>query len=253
LGIARHGRVAPSIPTLLQLPEEPQGITVPGVPAFEEIGVIGRENTAAAISTALALRQRLRAEVAIDGILANPQLLGDGPPGPPLLVQAPDPLVERPPLCLALVGQFPGRARRRWGWHRHGHRAVGSRHRCLVKGRIDRLKGVAMSVKHLVEGFGEVLQQVKAIGHLDGVGGALSGPIRIGSGPIPSEHADAGMGLQPEGEGLGLTIGQEGERPPPFEIDQPSPLGLALAIRPIVDTEHVRRGHIGEGQMTQQV
>jgi hypothetical protein len=122
-----------------------------------------------------------------------------------------------------------------------------------VEDLMDRLKGAAMSVKPLIEGFGEVLQQVKAIGHLDGVGGTLSGPLRIGSGPIPSDHADAGMGLQPEGAGLGLTIGPEGERPPPFEIDPHGPRGLALAIRPLVDTEHVRRGHIWEGQMTPQV
>ncbi len=109
-----------------------------------------------------------------------------------------------------------------------------------------------MSVKDLIEGFGEVLQQVKAIGDLDRVWGALPGPVRIGSGPIPGDHADARMGLEPEGEGLSLTIGQEGERPPPFEIDQHGPIGLALAIRPIVDTEDVGSGNTWEGQMTQQ-
>ena len=128
------------------------------------------------------------------------------------------------------------------GWHRHGHRAVRPRHRRLVEGRIDGLEGVAMGVKHLIEGFGEVLQQVKAIGDLDRVGGALPGPVRIGSGPIPGDHADAGMGLEPEGEGLGLPIGQEGQRSPPFEIDQHGPIGLALAIGPIVDAEHLGCG-----------
>ena len=34
LGIAGHGRVAPGIPTLLQFPEESQGVTVTCVPAF---------------------------------------------------------------------------------------------------------------------------------------------------------------------------------------------------------------------------
>jgi hypothetical protein len=45
---------------------------------------------------------------------------------------------------------------------------------------------------------------VKAVGHLDRVWGTLLGPVRIGSGPIAGDHADAGMGLEPEGEGLGL-------------------------------------------------
>ena len=106
LRLTGHGRVAPSIPTALKLPEEAQGVTVPRVPAFEEIRVRGREDTATALRAALALRPCRHAEVAIDGILANPQVLGHGPPGPPLLVEAPDLLMERPPLRLALVGQL---------------------------------------------------------------------------------------------------------------------------------------------------
>jgi hypothetical protein len=60
---------------------------------------------------------------------------------------------------------------------------------------MDSLKGVAMGIKDLVESFGEVLQQVKAIGDLDRRGGAWPGPVRVRSGPIPGDHADAGMGL----------------------------------------------------------
>ena len=89
LRLAGHGRVAPSIPTLLELPEEAPGVTVPRVPALQERWGIGHEETAAAVRTALALWSRRQPEVAIDGILANPQRLGNGPPGPPLLVEAP--------------------------------------------------------------------------------------------------------------------------------------------------------------------
>ena len=106
LRITGPGRVAPSLPTALKLPEEAPGVTVPRVPAFEARRVIGREETATAICAALALRPCRHAEVAIDGSLANPQVLGHGPPGPPLLVEAPDLLMERPPLRLALVGQL---------------------------------------------------------------------------------------------------------------------------------------------------
>jgi hypothetical protein len=52
-----------------------------------------------------------------------------------------------------------------------------------------------MCVEHLVEGFSEVLQQMKAIRDLERSGGTLSSPVRISSGPIPGDHADAGMGL----------------------------------------------------------
>jgi hypothetical protein len=106
--------------------------------------MIGCEETAAAIYTALALRQCRRAEVAIDGILANPQLLGHGPPGPPLLVKAPDPLMERPPLRLALLGQLLDHPGGRWRWHQDGHRIVEPRHRRPTEGLIDGREGVAM-------------------------------------------------------------------------------------------------------------
>ncbi len=52
-----------------------------------------------------------------------------------------------------------------------------------------------MGSTDLIQSFGEVLQQVKAIGDLDRVGGTVPGPVGISSGPIPSDHADAGMGL----------------------------------------------------------
>jgi hypothetical protein len=105
-----------------------------------------------------------------------------------------------------------------------------------------------MGVQHLIESFGEVLQQVKAIGDLDRLGGTLPGPVRVCSGPIAGDHADAGMGLQPEGAGLGLTIGQKGERAPPLEVNQHGAIGLAFPVGPVVDAEHLRGSHLWHGQ-----
>ena len=103
--------------------------------------------------------------------------------------------MERQPPRLSLVGQLLGHPWWRWRWHWDGHRAVGPRHQDLAECLIDGIQGFAMCIKPLVEGFGEVLHQVKAIRDLDRVGGALPGPIRIGSKPITGDHADAGMGL----------------------------------------------------------
>jgi hypothetical protein len=60
---------------------------------------------------------------------------------------------------------------------------------------MDRLEDLVRGVAHLVEGFREVLQEVQAIRDLEGCGGALPGPVRLGSGPLPGAHADAGMRL----------------------------------------------------------
>ena len=105
-----------------------------------------------------------------------------------------------------------------------------------------------MDVKHLVEGFGEVLSQVEAIRNLDCVGGALPGAVRIGSGAIAADHVDAGMRLSPQGHGLGLTIGQEGERSMPLEINQDGPIGLTFPNGPVVDAEHLGGATSGRGR-----
>jgi hypothetical protein len=121
-----------------------------------------------------------------------------------------------------------------------------------VERLIDGLQRVVMGIEHLVEGFGEVLPQVKAIGDLDRVGGALLGSVRIGSGLISSDHADAGMRRPPQDHGLGLTIGQEGERSMPLEINQDGPIGPTFPHGPVFDTAHLGCRHVREGQTTQQ-
>jgi hypothetical protein len=247
LRIAGHGRGAPRLPAPLQLPEESHGVTVPRVPACQEIRGLGREETAAAIRAALARRQRRRAEGAIDGMLANPQRLGHGPPGPPRLVDAPDLLMARPPRRLAWVGQLLDPPGGRWPGHQDSPRVVGPRPRRLAAGRLDGRAGIALGVQPLREGCGEVLPQVNAIGAVARGGGPLPGPGRRRSGPIPADHADAGLGLQPEGPGLGLTIGQAGERAPPFASAQHGPISLALALGPSVDAEPVGCAHTAEG------
>src|SRR5215207_11291672 len=105
LGVAQTLRIAgdrgitPGIAPLLELAKQSQGVTTTCVPALEEIGGVGRKQTAAAVRTTLARRQGRRPEVAKHRILANPQLLGNSPSGPPLLVEGPDLLMERQPPC----------------------------------------------------------------------------------------------------------------------------------------------------------
>jgi hypothetical protein len=106
----------------LALPEEPQGVTAPSIPALEAIVCVGREHTLAAITAAPALGQHRRPEIAPDGILPSPQLRGHGMPRPPLIVQRPHLLMERHLSRPALSGLGLGRHRngRWWNGHRDG-------------------------------------------------------------------------------------------------------------------------------------
>src|SRR5882724_2024012 len=108
LGVAGDRGITAGVAQWLDLPEEPQRVTTTRVPALEEIGYVGREETAAAVCTALTRGQGLRSEVTKHGILANPQLLGNGPAGPPLLMEGPDLLMKRQPPRLPLVSQLLG-------------------------------------------------------------------------------------------------------------------------------------------------
>src|SRR6266576_1464345 len=94
-----------------------------------------------------------------------------------------------------------------------------------MEGLMDGLKGVAMGVKSLVEGLHEVLHQVKTVRNLDRVWGTWPASVRIGSGPLPGDHTDAGMGLPPQGHGFGCPIGPEGECSTPLEINHDGPIG----------------------------
>jgi hypothetical protein len=42
--------------------------------------------------------------------------------------------------------------------------------------------------------------------------------FRIGLGSVPYDHLNPGMGLQPLRYGRGLPVGEEGQGPPPGEV-----------------------------------
>jgi hypothetical protein len=109
-----------------------------------------------------------------------------------------------------------------------------------------------MGVEALVQDFGEVLYQGDAIGDLARGGSALPGPVRRSSGSVPGAHADTGMGVFPEGEGLGLALGSEGERPTLLAIDQRGPIDLAFPVSPLVAAEPLGGRHSWHGQTAPQ-
>jgi hypothetical protein len=91
-------------------------------------------------------------------------------------VEVPDLLMERQTPRPPLVGQLLGRVWTGWRWHRNGRRAIGRHHRRLAARLIHNLEGLVMLIEDLVEGFRKVLQQVKAVGHLECGRGTVPGP-----------------------------------------------------------------------------
>ena len=67
-----------------------------------------------------------------------------------------------------------------------------------------------MRREHLGEGFGEVLQQLKAVRDLGGLRGPLPGALGVRTCPIPRDHLHAGMRPEPLGHRRGRPVWQQG-------------------------------------------
>jgi hypothetical protein len=55
------------------------------------------------------------------------------------------------------------------------------------------MERVSMGAEDLIQRLGQVLEEVKAVGHLGRLRGARTSAIAIGFHPISGDHGDAGM------------------------------------------------------------
>jgi hypothetical protein len=98
-----------------------------------------------------------------------------------------------------------------------------------------------MCGEDLGQHVGQMLQQMKAVGHLARHGSPEARRFRIRLCPIPHEDLHPGMRLQPLGYGGGLSVGEQTHGPPPFEVQQKGARGMALSQGEIVHAEDLRR------------
>lgn len=98
-------------------------------------------------------------------------------------------------------------------------------------------KVTVMAGEDLPQGVGHVVQEVPAICDLDGGGRSLADTIGVGAGTVTGDDLDAGMGFQPCGNGVGLTVGQKVNRAVALEIDKEGAVTLAAAPSPVVDAD----------------
>lgn len=84
---------------------------------------------------------------------------------------------------------------------------------------------------------GQVLQQMQAVGHLARRGSPGACRFRVRLCAIPHEDLHPGMRLQPVRDRGGLSVGEEGEGPPPGEVQQERAVGVTGPQREIVHAE----------------
>ena len=73
---------------------------------------------------------------------------------------------------------------------------------------------VPVGAEDLIQRFGKVLQQVKAVGHLGGLRCARTSAVHISLEPISGDDSQTRMLTQPGGECVGLTVMEQGYWPP---------------------------------------
>jgi hypothetical protein len=106
-----------------------------------------------------------------------------------------------------------------------------------------------MLVEHLLQGLGEIAQEMKPIGDLLGARGSAACPFGVHACPIAAQHAYTRMRAQPLGECVSGPIGQERDRSPTFQIDSYCAIALVLTLRPIIHAQDSRRWTGGHGAL----
>jgi hypothetical protein len=116
-----------------------------------------------------------------------------------------------------------------------------------LEGGVVFLDAAVVSGDGLLHVFAQVIPHVPPVSHLLGIGCALPASQRVGTGPVPADDLDAGMGAQPVGEGGGLSVGQHVDDAVIVHVHQDAGVRLATFLGPVVDPEHGDLPDLGIG------
>jgi hypothetical protein len=112
---------------------------------------------------------------------------------------------------------------------------------------LDQRQLRSVGPEHVRQHIGEIVQQVKSICYLAGRRSPKARRFRVRLRTIPYEDLDPVMGFKPLGDGAGLSIGEQGQGPPPFQVQQERTVGVTLPQGEIIDAEDPWGGHRGAG------
>jgi hypothetical protein len=94
--------------------------------------------------------------------------------------------------------------------------------------------------EHVGQHVREVLSQGKPLGHLTGRGRPEARRFRLRLGPIAPKDLTPGMGLKSRGDRGGLALGEQGQGPPPCEVQQEGASGVTRPSGKILHDEDLR-------------
>ncbi len=86
----------------------------------------------------------------------------------------------------------------------------------------------------------EILQQVKAISYLNGIGCTAACTFGIAPAPIPTDDLGATVLFQPRLKRFWLPVGQEVDHAVSLEINHDSAVAVTTAEGEVIDTQDAR-------------
>jgi hypothetical protein len=191
------------------------GLPTPRVPPLQQALFIGGENARPGIGVPFTLGEDWGLQRAHDRHTTDAEWLGHHAIRPPLAVQRPHLCIggepPRPALRRPGLGLRRRRTRRDWD----GGLAIGLDDGCTTPRVTHGFQRLPVRAEDLVEGFGEVLQEMKAVGDLRGLRCTRAGPIPLDFQAISGDHCATGMRTSPVGQRLRLTVVPQRHRPPP--------------------------------------
>jgi hypothetical protein len=97
------------------------------------------------------------------------------------------------------------------------------------------------SLRHTPQRFAEVLEQVPAIGDLEGGRRSIGGTFNVEVGPVAADDFHTRMRPQPAGKALGRSLGQQINRSMTLEVTQNGAVPLAATKGPIINPQYTGR------------
>ena len=101
-----------------------------------------------------------------------------------------------------------------------------------------------MREAHLVQRLPEMLEQMKAVGDLGRLWGALPGALGIRTRPIARDDLHTRMLAPPLRHRRSRAVGQQGDGLAAFQIDEDRAIDVAFPQRPIIHPQDSGRGEV---------
>ena len=93
-----------------------------------------------------------------------------------------------------------------------------------------------------LNGFPQVLHQMKPIHDLDSVWGATANAVRIERAAIPTDHGHGRLLGEPLRHHIGRTLGEEVHDAMRLQIDQDRAVALPASPGPLIHAQHLGGG-----------